>query len=236
MGTRGSVPLQGDYDYDFKTDLAIYDPYTGVFRLRRSEQNWDTEVQRTFPYLVIPQYSQVSTEWRSGAVVLEGAYRFLLIGGRNYRRRVPALWYPGEGSGNATWYTFWNVLSSSTLTSCGWGIGRLDAPLSGVDRDNDGYSDLAVYRADGWGSTNPGWFHFKTAPSGGCGGASYSVSASWWNRIRTRTFVVADMTGDSKPEIMGIDPDTGTVLWLRSDEDYTMGDTRSAGTQRAVFF
>jgi len=46
-------------------------------------------------------------------------------------------------------------------------------------------------------------------------------------------FAVADMTGDSKPDIMVVFPDTTTISWMTSESNYTVVNSRTIGTHRA---
>jgi hypothetical protein len=127
----------------------------------------------------------------------------------------------------------WNPIGSSSVTSCQWGAGTVDVPITNIDRNGDMYTDFVVYRHGAYDGS--GSYKFKNSTSsGGCTGGTYSVSSYYSRRIRTRTFAVSDMTGDGKPEIMYVDPDFMTIFWLTSESNYTTGGFRTIGDQRAI--
>jgi hypothetical protein len=190
---------------------------------------------------MVPTYSTTDAAQRSTAIPLEGMHRMTLINGLPYKRLVPSLWFPGYGNSDATWNTMWSPLSNGTVNSCGWGIGRLDVPVPGIDLNGDMHSDMVVYRPDEGstaGQLPTGWFFFKNStPLGGCGGNASSVYWQlWWTTARIRTLAVADMTGDGKSEILGLHPNDGTLRWLKSENNYAFSQVRDIGTQYAIFF
>jgi hypothetical protein len=129
----------------------------------------------------------------------------------------------------------WDPINSTTTDTCAWGLGGVDAPVPGIDRNDDVYTDMVTYRGQTW--SDPGWFYFKNAtPSSpnGCTGSTSSVSYQYGNRARQRVFTVADMTGDGKPEIMLVHPDTMTIQWMTSESGYTTVYSRTIGSQRSI--
>jgi hypothetical protein len=227
LGGRGSVLLPGQYDTDSLTDIAVYDPMQATFRLRRSQQTWDTAIARAFDAKFIPQATGTLTN-RSGALPLSGVYR--TVATFYPKRRAFSLWFPADG----TWNTMWDPLNGSTPEVCQWGIGELDVPITYIDRDNDGYTDRAVFRSSVYTSAS---VEIRNTTASGCRGTSHSVQyVDWPYRIRSRAFGVQDMTGDGKAEIVLLDADRGDILWAPSEWDYTFMHTIPVGNQRAVFF
>ena len=45
----------------------------------------------------------------------------------------------------------WDPINSTTTDTCAWGLGGVDAPVPGIDRNNDVYSDMVTYRGQTWG-------------------------------------------------------------------------------------
>lgn len=235
LGPAGSVPLPGLYDSDWKTDIATYTPSDATFRLLRSEQSWNTLINRPFDSKFIPQPTGTSIQ-RGMGLPMAGMFRPQWVCNPICTYTVPrrsfSIWFPPDG----TWTTLWNPVSSSTPDpSCQWGWGLVDVPLPGVDRNGDGYTDLAVFRAPDY-SANAGVF-MKASTVGGCTGQQYpNIWYSSLKRPRTRSTVVADMTGDGLPELLFVQPDTMTVTWATSETTYNQLFAVQLGTQRAVFF
>ena len=129
----------------------------------------------------------------------------------------------------------WDPINSNAVDTCQWGIGAGDAPIPGIDRSGDLYSDMTVFRSTDW--SGPGWFHFKNATPNApnsCTGSTASVYYPYGNLVRQRVFAVADMTGDGKPEIMLVNPDTMTIRWMTSESGYTTAYSRTLGSQRSI--
>lgn len=230
LGGRGSVLLPGQYDGDFLTDIAVYEPQTAYFELLRSQLSWGSPLHRGFGSTYVPLDGGSSAD-RSAPMPLSGIYRPQTIcnpGCTDYPRSVFSLWDPYDG----TWTTMWDPIASSDKNSCAWGWGAMDMPITGVDRNIDGYTDFVVYR----GSTydGPGYFYFKNATPGGCTGSTQSIYYQFGNRVRQRAFAVADMTGDGRPEIMLVQPDAMQIQWMKSEDGYTIVNTRTIGNERSI--
>lgn len=239
MGGSGMVPLPGHYDFDWKTDLAVYNPADACFYMARSQFDWSTSnlVWSCFG----SQYAaQVNTTpgsgaaWaRSGSIPLSGISRSTLVcqGVSCWYepRRVFSLW----SVDNSMWVTKWDIFSSSSPNTCWWGV-DYDIPVVNVDRDLDLYTDMVIFRANSF--SDPGWLCIRDAVGGNpaCNGPSSCQSFATLNRPRTMVFGVADMTGDGKSEILVVDPDSMTIHWLTSESGYTTHESRSIGTQRGV--
>jgi len=244
LGNSRSIPLPGLYDGDFMSDIAVYSPDTATFKLLRSQLNWSGVITRSFGSSFIPQKSGTSLQ-RAGAVPLSGMTRpyqvCMPIGNPVYcryePRRVFSLFYPHNGAGStATWNTMWDSINSSTIDTCTYGNGALDIPIPGIRLNADLYSDMVVYRAEG--NPLPGYFHYKNStPSvpNSCTGTGQSVTSTNASRPRVRVFAVSDMTGDGKPELMRVYPETMTIEWLTSESDFHTYQSRSnVGTHHAI--
>ena len=155
-------------------------------------------------------------------------------------RQVFSVYYPYDGS----WATIWDPINGGQLTRTGVGTGELDIPIPGLDWDGDGNSDLVVLRA----TSTTDWSSFRVflsqPPSTAVSGrGTHSVLApvaargeimspwepakvAWW-MARTRAFVVQDMDGDGKPDIMVFDPEEMLVGWFRSKINFEHGDGRA---------
>lgn len=239
MGGLLMSPLPGLYDYDWKTDIAVYDPANATFWLARSELGWSTS-NLTYSSFGSQYVAQVDSNpgsayaWaRGGSIPLTGVTRSAQVCvGRNcwYEpRRAFSLWSVDSG----TWVTKWDVFGSATPVPCQWGV-DYDIPVVNIDRDNDRYTEMAIFRASSF--SDPAWLSIKNANGGSsaCNGTATNQSFAALNRPRNIVFGVADMTGDGKSEILVVEPDILTVNWVTSDSGYTAYQSRTFGTQRAV--
>jgi len=229
LGVPGSIPLPGLYDNDTMTDLAVYEPSTGNFKLLNSGSSWNSPITRAFGPKYVPQSGTALQ--RSGAIPLSGMTRPEWIcppGGQlciSQPRRVFSLYFPEDRS----WNTMWDPIAGSTIDSCVFGIGAVDVPIPGLRINSDLYSDMAVFPTDS--HLSPAKLLFKNStPSspGACNGsfglASYiGMGAS----PRYQIFAVSDMTGDGKPDVMAIYPETMTVRVLTSQSSFTQWQTYS---------
>ncbi len=232
LGPAGSVPLPGLYDGDWATDIAVYVPSTAQFQLLASQQNWNTLITRSMGSQFIPQPTGSSAARSAPFPVAGMNHPYFFWFGLWTPRRAFTLWDPTSGN----WNTIWNPVTGSTIETCQWGIGRLDVPLGGIDRNADGYSEMVVYR--GRDVASNGYIHMKNSTAGaGCAGAQTSRSYTTINRIRMRSATVSDMTGDGKAEIIFVQPDSMAIYWATSESDYqTVVGPKTIGNQRAVFF
>jgi hypothetical protein len=235
------VPLPGHYDWDWKTDLAVYDPANATFWLARSQLDWSTSSLVSVPFgwqyaAQVDNTPGSGSAWaRSGSIPLTGVTRSTNVcipGGGCWQepRRVFSLW----SVDNAMWATKWDIFSSSPVSACQWGV-DYDVPIVNIDRDNDLYTDMAIYRASTF--SDPAWLCLKNSAVGGtptCNGSWTCPSFATLNRPRNMVFGVADMTGDGKAEVLVVNPDTMTFNWITSESGYTSFQSRTIGTQRGV--
>jgi len=235
LGGPGAIPLPALYDADFLTDLVVYEPGKGDYKLLRSELNWTSPITRSFGSQYVPQINGTQQD-RSGAIPLSGMYRSavwvppwttpMLV-----MRRSLSLYFPHSG----TWNTMWDPIGGSTIDTCVLGNGALDIPVPGLDLNGDRYSDMLIFRGQSTGGN--GLFTFKNAtPSapGSCSGATKSITWPTASQPGTRVFVVSDMTGDGAPDLMIITPGSNTVWWLKSESAYLQYGSRSLGSHRSI--
>lgn len=234
------IQLPGLYDNDEATDLVTYNPANAQFSMLLSTTGWSqaNQIVRNFPVTAVPlAYSGlydaggavVSRRAQATRIICQGSGPWQICIPRT--RRVLQIWE--EWSGN--WYTMWNPVSTSTLSTCQWGT-ALDVPLSGnIDRDGDGMSDYVVWRLSG--SDSGGVLYFKNSASGTCSGATFSgapgVPPFGTPSPRTQVFSAWDMSGDAKDEVMMLYPDTLWWWWINSNT-YTSGPAVQLGGSGAV--
>jgi hypothetical protein len=140
----------------------------------------------------------------------------------------PALYFPHSG----TWDIMWNVATSGSVTSCVSGAGNSAFPVGTIDRDGDWRTDFVTFTAPTYGGS--GSLAFQNSNGGNCFGAITIRSNTAWDRPRMRPFGVHDITGDGKPDIILLDPDSMTFYWARSESDYATQNSRTLGDQRSV--
>ncbi|MCL2823257.1 MAG: hypothetical protein FWD57_04635, partial [Polyangiaceae bacterium] len=234
----GLVPLPGLYDEDDLTDLAVFEPSTATFVMLMSNYNWNLIVSRVFSGDFVPQPNGTQLQ-RSGAIPLAGMNRIALLpsGSPTFpfligNRRVLSLYGPT----NRTWATMWDPVGSGTIDTCNYGTNSLDIPISGIDINGDRNSDM-VYFTSTNGATGTIYFKNSTPSSpNACNGSTISKSVSLSNWRKTKVFVVSDITGDGKPEILLFDPEAMNVRWLTSESGYTSygSTTINVGGPRAI--
>jgi hypothetical protein len=97
---------------------------------------------------------------------------------------------------------------------------------------------MVTFRGEAYNSV--GTFHFKNSTplvANSCTGTSQSVASSNAVTASRRVFAVADMTGDGKPDIMVVHPESTTIGWLTSESGFTAFVSRAdVGTHRAIVF
>lgn len=86
---------------------------------------------------------------------------------------------------------------------------------------------MAILRAGSF--DDPGEIYTRLSVNGACSGGGQNLYCTWCSRLRRRVWAVADMTGDGKPEILMLQPDSGTLYWLTSESDYTVALWRELG-------
>ncbi len=225
VGASGSVPLPGLYDLDNATDLVAYLPQYALFEMLLSGDGWTQAAMQQFPNdCVATDYVGASNSARAGCVPVRGMihhiYSYTTPPPFQLNIFVPRLalsvWDPNA----ATWITNWNPTAGpSEPTSCVLGtsgetpVGGLGSPWS--NQWVEGRSRYTTLLGQVW--EGGGVFRFRDAP---CGNA--------WNQAapvvspETMVFSVRDMTGDRKPEMWVVDPNTMQARILRSEDDYTV--------------
>jgi hypothetical protein len=136
-GVRGDVPVPGDYDGDGKTDQAIWRPYDtsspGCSPSAPCIGYWWRRSSATGGSLPVFQYGE------AGDVPVPADYD-------GDGKTDMAVWRPSTGQ----WCIVWSSGTGPGNNGHGadafqWGA-PTDIPLAGLDYDQDGKSDLVVYR------------------------------------------------------------------------------------------
>ena len=199
-----AVPIVGLFDSDNQTDVVVYSPSTTTFSYLLSGSGWGVEGSRTFG--LRPRRQVVLSSQRAPFPVTT-----YTTGGK----QVFSVWDPNSG----VYHTMWNSLTSSTESTCTWGV-RSDIPVgTSIDRNNDGRSDRLIRR----NQTNSGnvTYYFDSA-SQSCGTSSLSRTVSGMSQ-RAMLFSTMDSTGDGKPDLWSFDPDTMVWGYLTSESDFLNG-------------
>lgn len=223
--------LPGLYDDDESTDIVYYDPLTGTFSMLLSKHGWaqSQRVDHVFPNSVIP-FGHGNDP--NGAMVMRRAEGRRLVCRPGWPpicvpivRRVLQLWE--EASGN--WYTMWDPVNSSSLSTCQWGT-SLDIPLSGkIDRDGDGKSDYVVWRSSS--ADLGGILYIRESANGTCSGSTSQLGTLF--SPGTMAFPVWDMNGDAKDEIMLLHP-YGNKWWRYDSNGYNNSVSHELGGMGAI--
>jgi len=233
LGDHESVLLPGKYDADSLTDLAVYQPSTGYFRILRSELNYTSVISRSFGTTYVPQVTGNdpwnSAAQRSGAIPLSGmtAPMYLCEPVTNvfcqvgyYPRRVFSLYYPNAG----TWSTMWNLFNSTGIDTCAFGDGQKDIPIPGVRVDGTLYTGMAYLRGNSGANAVVSYKAPTPTVLNSCSGSTSTVTLSYSNAPkgpRVQAFAVSDMTGDGKPDVLIVDPDKTSVHLCSSGQNFT---------------
>jgi FG-GAP-like repeat len=122
-GTTGDVPVQGDYDNDNISDLAVFRPSNNFWYVLRSSDS-----------------TLFSYQWgNAGDIPVPGDY--------DGDRRIDLAVYRPNDAANAnrdTWYTLLSNRANLAFTTLAWGLaGDIRVP---ADYDGDGKTDVAVFR------------------------------------------------------------------------------------------
>ncbi len=216
IGEPGDINVQGDYDGDSITDIAMFSPSTGNWQIRYSDTGQvanlrfgtagdipvvgdydgdsinDVAVFRpssgTWYVLQSTDGSAMIARWgMSGDRPVSGDYD-------GDGRSDLAVFRPSAGA----WYVFRS--SDGSLLAGNWGL-PTDLPVSG-DFDGDGSSDLAVYRP-----SEGVWYIYRTS-DGNAGIVRFG--------LLTDKPVPVDYDGDGTTDIAVFRPSSGTWYIYRS--------------------
>lgn len=140
--------------------------------------------------------------YRHGGVVLPAF---------NGTRRALRVW----DAYNGYWYTMWNPVTSGAIQPCQWGAAR-DIPVVGpIDRDNNGLTDMVVYRPTHTVGNPPvttPTLCIKSPPTTtDCGGNYHQFTMP--GTPRSQVWAVNDMGGDGRGDFLVMDPDQ--LAWTR---------------------
>jgi hypothetical protein len=218
-GLTAVVPMIGNYDEDTKTDVAIFEPSSGLFRVKLSSTGY-SEISRTFAGAA-PDASAPTTAGRDGSIPL-GRMMKTYVGPPAYKGNALSIFNPDIHSFTVMWD--WRTSLTTTTYSPTGSIGtNLSVPVSGIDVDNDGLGDMVVYTPNEY--TTPGVVNFLRTSNGT--GASTTLPAGYGRAI---VFTGADRDGDGKPEIYVVAPDTMAWGYITSVSGYIGFNAGSAAT------
>ncbi|MCL2825702.1 MAG: VCBS repeat-containing protein, partial [Polyangiaceae bacterium] len=220
----GLIALPGLYDSDSLTDLAVYEPKTATFRLLQSSDGYASTITKTLSSNFVPQISGTPLQ-RSGAIPLAGMNKKVTTTIPPYGLQLsfPRQTFSLFSPQTLQWTTVWHATNPLVLpTHCTYGSNAASVPIPGIDFNGDMISDLVYFAPSDDGS---GTIFAKESGSSFCTGATqtWSVPTSGWKK--TKVFAVSDMSGDGKPDILLVNPDTMQVKWLRSNFNYTSNGT-----------
>jgi hypothetical protein len=216
--THVAPALSGiDFDGDGKTDITVFSPATGTWRMLQSSTGNTASVERVWG---IGTDRPVPGDYDGDGKTDPAVYRpanatwYILQSSTSYMTNVALQWgmsadipaqgdYDGDGKTDPAVYRpstgMWCVLQSSTnyttSVSFAWGTST-DLPVPG-DYDGDGKTDFAIYRP----STGT-WYVLQSS-------ANYTTSVSFAWGISTDLPVPGDYDGDAKSDFAIYRPATG---------------------------
>ena len=164
----GIAAQDGDYDYDQRSDLQLFNPATGLFRILKSAGGAFAGTQSASfgsPSLT-PVHGDYDGDGRFDYVAYQRTTGFwvMLLSADGYSRVVGFSWggpgfeampgdYDGDGITDLAVYNsstgYWNILTSTRVhVEPGDQLGgRATRGVPGQDVDGDGRSDLVITRA-----------------------------------------------------------------------------------------
>jgi hypothetical protein len=216
-GIREDAPMLGLFDSDRKSDIVVYRPSTGRFHMLISILNWNTGSS------VTADFGSYQAATPSTAIPMWGLFRVGTFCCNptctqtcpNEKRQAFGVYVPTR-SNHKSWVINWNA-DGSLFEEIDWGE-SYDIPIAGMhDIDADNHSDLVLWRAlsDTTGSAR--FWIKKTA-----GGNLPAVVA---NEAGRYAFITNDVTGDGKPELWTLEPNSMVWTYYTSESNYATAAT-----------
>jgi hypothetical protein len=131
---------------------------------------------------------------------------------------------------SSAFYTMWSPLTSANTVACTHGVSGDIGLGSIIDFDADGRSDMLFQRIHQNGSGFD--FQIKPSVSGACTGQP--IGYQFAGSHRTLVFASMDGSGDGKPDIWMLNPDTMTWQIARSEGSFGLFTTVQHGDAKDI--